>query len=119
MKIVIPTTAQGTIDSHFGHCASFMVYQIDENKKIVGKEKVEAPEGCGCKSNIAQQLKDKGVTLMLASNMGNGAVQKLSNAGIKVIKGCSGDNIECVNNYLNETLQVVDITCDHSSCKSH
>ena len=44
-----------------------------------------SPQGCGCKSDIASKLQADGVTVMLAGNMGAGALAKLSACGIEVI----------------------------------
>ena len=68
-----------------------MVYSLDEAKKITAEEKVESPEGCGCKSNIASILARMGVTTMVAGNMGQGAVNVLESHGIAVIRGASGN----------------------------
>ncbi|MBP2627524.1 MAG: minD 1 [Firmicutes bacterium] len=91
MKIALPSR-QNLIDNHFGHCEYFTVFTVDKNsKEIVGQETIESPVGCGCKSNIAQTLSEIGVKVMLAGNMGDGAVQVLNNSGIEVVRGCSGD----------------------------
>lgn len=95
MKIALPTR-NNNIDDHFGHCEYFTVLTLDtEAKKIISSETVQSPEGCGCKSNIATTLADMGVKVLLAGNMGQGAVRVLNNAGIDVLRGCSG-NIEAV-----------------------
>jgi predicted Fe-Mo cluster-binding NifX family protein len=39
---------------------------------------MKSPEGCGCKSNIAPMLAQMGVNLMLAGNMGMGALGVLN-----------------------------------------
>lgn len=97
MKIALPSK-NNEIDSHFGHCDYFTVFTVDKaSNSITSQEKVESPAGCGCKSNIASTLADKGVTLMLAGNMGDGAVRVLENSGISVVRGCSG-NIDTVAN---------------------
>jgi len=90
MKIALPSR-QNLIDDHFGHCEYFTIFTIDNNKKILGQETITSPVGCGCKSNIAQTLAEMGVNIMLAGNMGEGAVRVLNNAGIEVLRGCSGD----------------------------
>lgn len=89
MKIALPTN-QNLIDAHFGHCEYFTVFTV-ENNEIVNQEIVSSPAGCGCKSNIAQTLADMGVKVMLAGNMGDGAVNVLHTSGIEVVRGCSGD----------------------------
>lgn len=68
MKIAIPTRADA-IDDHFGHCESYSIFTIGNNKNIVGTETLASPQGCGCKSNIASALQDKDVTVLLASKM--------------------------------------------------
>lgn len=90
MKIAIPTRGN-IVDDHFGHCQAYTVFDIDENKKIISSEMLPSPQGCGCKSNIASLLKEKGVSVMLAGNMGNGALNVLNNQGIDVYRGCSGN----------------------------
>lgn len=91
MKIALPSR-QNVIDDHFGHCEYFTIYTIDNNnKEIIGHETIASPAGCGCKSNIAQILSEMDVKVMLAGNMGDGAVRVLNNSGIDVIRGCSGD----------------------------
>jgi len=91
MKIALPSRGN-QIDDHFGHCEYFTVFTIDNNsKKIIANETVSSPAGCGCKSNIAQTLAEMGVKIMLAGNMGDGAVRVLHNSGIEVVRGCSGD----------------------------
>lgn len=100
MKIALPSR-QNLIDGHFGHCEYFTVFTIDDNKnEILVQETIASPAGCGCKSNIAQTLAKMGVKIMLAGNMGEGAVNILNNSGIEVIRGCSGDVKEAALNWL-------------------
>lgn len=91
MKIALPSQ-NNLIDDHFGHCESiFFSPPISSNEKITDQEIITSPAGCGCKSNIAQTLAEMGVTLMLAGNRPEGAVNVLNRAGIEVVRGCSGD----------------------------
>lgn len=104
MKIALPSR-ENKIDDHFGHCEYFTVLTVDLSaKKIVDSQVVSSPAGCGCKSNIAQTLSKMGVTLMLAGNMGEGAVRVLKNSGIDVLRGCSGDIKAVANSWLQGTL---------------
>jgi predicted Fe-Mo cluster-binding NifX family protein len=113
MKIAIPT--KGTqVDDHFGHCDAFTVFSIDEKKTIQSAEIVPSPQGCGCKSNIAATLKEKGVKFMLAGNMGNGALNVLHNHGIEVVRGCTGDVRQVAESFLSGTL-----ADSGEGCKSH
>ncbi|MCX6163269.1 MAG: NifB/NifX family molybdenum-iron cluster-binding protein [Ignavibacteriae bacterium] len=100
MKVAIPTNS-GKVDDHFGHCEYFMVYTVNDSKEIIHEELVASPNGCGCKSDIVEKLKIIGVRVMLAGNIGGGAVNKLSSNGIAVVRGCSGD----INTVLSEWLK--------------
>jgi predicted Fe-Mo cluster-binding NifX family protein len=104
MKIAIPTHS-GKVDDHFGHCEYFMVYTTNDNKEIIHEELIASPNGCGCKSNIVEQLSNIGVKVMLAGNIGGGAVNKLSSHNIAVIRGCSGDIKTVLNDWLNGNIK--------------
>jgi predicted Fe-Mo cluster-binding NifX family protein len=110
MKIALPSY-QNKIDEHFGHCEYFTVFTIDDQKKIMADEKISSPAGCGCKSNIAQVLAENGVKLMLAGNMGQGAVNVLNSHGIDVLRGCSGDVKAVTESWLAGTLKDSGISC--------
>ncbi|MDD2534333.1 MAG: NifB/NifX family molybdenum-iron cluster-binding protein [Eubacteriales bacterium] len=104
MKIALPSK-QDRIDDHFGHCEYFTVFTVDlATKKIVSQDTVQSPVGCGCKSDIAETLSNIGVTLMLAGNMGDGAVNVLRRSGIDVLRGCSGDLLAVATKWLDGTL---------------
>lgn len=104
MKIALPSR-QNMIDDHFGHCEYFTVFTIDDaGKGILNQEVIASPAGCGCKSNIAQVLAEMGVSVMLAGNMGEGAVQVLNGAGIQVLRGCAGDVKEVALLFIDQKL---------------
>jgi predicted Fe-Mo cluster-binding NifX family protein len=110
MKIALPT-CQDQIDEHFGHCDHFTVFTINDEKIITGEEKIASPAGCGCKSNIAVTLAQMGVKLMIAGNMGQGAVNVLNGHGISVLRGCSGDVKAVAENWLAGHLKDNGINC--------
>ena len=100
MKVAIPTR-DDFVDNHFGHCAEYTIYTTGDNHTIFSKETLPSPQGCGCKSNIASVLQEMGVTVLLAGNMGTGALNVLSNHGIQVYRGCSGSTDELIKRYLS------------------
>ncbi|MFB6342910.1 NifB/NifX family molybdenum-iron cluster-binding protein [Saccharicrinis sp. FJH62] len=110
MKIAVPTRGE-KIDDHFGQCNFFSVYEIIDGK-IESKTQMDSPQGCGCKSNLTQLLNEQGVTKMLAGNMGDGALNKLTNAGIEVIRGCKGNPDEVMKAYLAGFLIDSGIGCE-------
>lgn len=124
MKIALPSR-DNLIDDHFGHCEYFTVFTIaDESKEIISREIIGSPVGCGCKSDIAESLKELGVTVMLAGNMGDGAVNVLKGAGIEVLRGCSGEIEAVATKWLDGSLNDSGDSCsahghDHDHECSH
>lgn len=104
MIVALPTHNH-SIDNHFGHCAYFTLITYNANLEITHQEILDSPNGCGCKSNIAEVLRDKGVTVMLAGSMGDGAVKVLQNAGISVVRGCSGPVIQVADSFVKGSLK--------------
>ena len=70
MKIAIPTK-ENMVDNHFGHCEYYTVLTVGQANQILNSETIPSPQGCGCKSNIAGELENMGVSVMLAGNMGH------------------------------------------------
>ena len=114
MKIAIPTR-NGHVDDHFGHCAEYTIVDISDNK-IVSQQTLPSPQGCGCKSNIASTLQQMGVTMMLAGNIGNGAIEKLNAHNIRIIRGCSGTIEDTIAAFIAGTLTDSGLTCAHHEC---
>lgn len=117
-KIALPTR-NGQIDDHFGHCEFYTIVSVNEENQIVLAETMPSPQGCGCKSNIAFKLQEDGVTVMLAGNMGAGALNKLSACGIQVFRGCSGPVLDVVQAYLRGEIQDSGMGCQHHSEDGH
>ena len=114
MKIAVPTR-DGHVDDHFGHCAYYTIYSI-ENNVVVEKQTLPSPQGCGCKSNIAPILHGMGVEVMLAGNMGEGARNVLGRNSIAVVRGCSGPTDELVEAYLRGEVKDNGEGCHHHEC---
>ena len=112
MKVAVPTRID-LVDDHSGNCQVFSVFTIDENNTMDGMELVPSPEGCGCKSDIASVLKEKGVSVMLAGNMGAGALNVLANQGITVYRGCSGNVVKLVQDFLAGNITDSGEGCNH------
>jgi len=100
MKIAVPVTTNNKVDDHFGHCNFYDVFNISQDSKIIDLKRIPSLQGCGCKSNIAEVLASDGVNVMLAGGIGNGAINVLNDAGISVVRGCTGNSTEVVQFYL-------------------
>jgi len=114
MKIAVPTKEDNQIDNHFGHCEFYTIFLISENKEIIAETRLESPQGCGCKSNIASDLAELGVAIMLAGGIGEGAINKLASQNIQVVRNCKGDVHELVEAYLSGA-----VTDGGASCAAH
>lgn len=123
MKIAIPVKENHQIDEHFGHCAFYQIYTINDQNIVVDEQRMDSPQGCGCKSNIAQTFRESGVKIMLAGGIGNGAIQKLAEQGIEVVRNCRGDAKEQLIRYLAGEIVDGGIACsahEHGhDCHNH
>lgn len=117
MKIAVPTR-EGVVDNHFGHCHHYTIFIVNDGV-VKMKEILPSPQGCGCKSGIALVLRQKGVQVMLAGNIGEGARNVLEGQEIKVIRGCSGDIDALVKAYLAGEVIDNGEVCDHHECSNH
>ena len=111
-KIVLPVR-DGRIDDHFGHSDHYSIVTVGDAGEILGVEDMPSPQGCGCKSGVAAVFKEKGITVMLAGTMGMGALNKLNDNGITVVRGCNGPVMDVVNNYLAGRLSDSGESCRH------
>ena len=125
MKIAVPTR-ENQVDDHFGHCQYYTIFTVSDDKKVIKKESLASPQGCGCKSEIATTLKDLDVSVMLAGNMGQGAVNKINGAGIQVVRGCTGNVDSLVVSWLTGFIADSGLTCAHNhdegaehQCQNH
>ena len=114
MKIAVPTKENNQIDAHFGHCEFYQIYTVSDQNQVISKERMDSPQGCGCKSNIAEVFENEGIKIMLAGGIGDGAINKLNAHGVNVIRNCQGDVTELVQQYLLGKL-----TDGGSNCVAH
>jgi predicted Fe-Mo cluster-binding NifX family protein len=105
MKIAVPTKENNRIDNHFGHCEFYTIFNISEDNRIEEETVLKSPKGCGCKSNVAFDLAQMGVRVMLAGGIGDGAIAKLAQQNIRVIRNCEGDVHQLVEEYLAGNLK--------------
>lgn len=119
MKIALPSRGS-QVDGHFGHCEYFTVFTTDDTHAILSEERVDPPAGCGCKSTIVSILAEMGVEVMLAGNMGGGAVDLITAHGIKVYRGCSGNVREVAEAFLAGKVSDSGAGCGaHEGCGNH
>ena len=105
----IEETANGKIIwEHFGHCESFLIYDV-ENGEIVKEESVANPgHRPGFLPNF---LADMGVNVIIAGGMGGGAVAIFEERNVEIVVGASGDAKAAVIAYLNGELKSTGSIC--------
>lgn len=110
MKIAV-TYENGMVFGHFGHTAEFKIFEVVDGK-IVSSEVVDT-NGSG-HGALAGFLMQRGVDTLICGGIGGGAINALSNAGIKVYGGVSGDVDTAVNDFIAGKLEYnPDVHCDH------
>ena len=102
MKIAV-TCENSEVFQHVGHTPAFAVFEI-ANNCIVNEKLLESGEsGHGA---LASVLAADGVDILICGGIGNGAINALGNAGIKVVGGASGNVKAAVEAYLAGKLKV-------------
>lgn len=110
MKIAV-TYENGMVFGHFGHTAEFKIFEVVDGK-VVSSEVVDT-NGSG-HGALAGFLMQRGVDTLICGGIGGGAINALSNAGIKVYGGVSGDVDTAVNDFILGRLNYnPDVHCDH------
>ena len=110
MKIAV-TYENEMVFQHFGHTAEFKIYDVVDGK-VVSSEVVDT-NGSG-HGALAGFLMQRGVDTLICGGIGGGAISALSNAGIKVYGGVSGDADTAVNDFILGRLNYnPDVHCDH------
>jgi len=111
MRYAVPVTG-GVLSPHFGHCENFALIDVDENRKIIKKEFVPAPEHQP--GLLPGWLAKQKVSVVLAGGMGIRAQELFQQNQIKVVVGVMEDNPEkAVLSYLNGSLATGSNVCDH------
>ena len=110
MRIAIPM-ANGVLCMHFGHCSTFALVDVENNKVTATSEVVPPPHEPGL---LPPWLAEKGATMIIAGGMGSRAQNLFTGNGIEVVTGASGTSAkEIVENYLAGTLVSGENACDH------
>lgn len=112
MKIAIASNGN-LVAEHFGQCNTFLIYTVATNQASEKPEMLVCQEGCACKSNTVSLFVERGVEVLLTGSMGQGALNKLNDAGIKVYLGCSGHIKDVFSAYLQGSLVNSEVTCQH------
>lgn len=112
MRIAIPLS-NGVLAQHFGHCERFVLMEVDPSgKSISTTTEVEAPEHQP--GLLPRWLKERGVTLVIAGNMGSRARSLFEESSIQILTGVQSGSAQTIADmYLAGTLSTGVNTCSH------
>jgi predicted Fe-Mo cluster-binding NifX family protein len=103
MRVAIPVT-DGRIPNHFGHCAAFLIADV-EGGQVKAEALVPNP-GHGPGGPPPVFVAGQGVSQVLAWGMPPHAQGKLEAAGVKVLLGVTGEPGAALRAFLAGTLQL-------------
>lgn len=118
MQMRIAVTYQaGMIFQHFGHTEQFKLYDV-ENGKIVSSQVVNTNgQGHGA---LSEFLTKANVNVLICGGIGGGARTALTEAGIQLFGGASGQADEAVRAYLSGGLNYdPNVHCAHHHGHGH
>lgn len=122
MKIAV-TYENGNVYGHFGHCAQFKVYTVENNEVVSSSVEDTLGSGHGALAGFLSLL---GVDTLICGGIGGGARMALAEASITLYPGVSGNADEAVRALLNGSLMFnPDTVCAHHhhgeghDCGSH
>lgn len=112
MIVAIPV-ADGKLFSHFGHCETFALIEVDTDaKKIVARNDVKAPPHEP--GLLPKWLAERNVKLVIAGGMGGRAIDLCNQNGIEAVVGAPQDTPEALATaYLEGKLSTGANRCDH------
>lgn len=117
MKKIAVAADNGQVAEHFGHCAEFMIFDV-ENNQIAKSETLPNP---GHRPGfLPNYLADLGVNIIISGGMGAGAVQIFNERQIEVVVGAKGDAQSATEAYLQGSLISTGSVCEehahHDKC---
>ena len=121
MKIAV-TYENGNIFGHFGHTEQFKLYEINDGK--IMSSTIVSTNGSG-HGALAAFLHNHGVDTLICGGIGGGAINALTEAGIKLYGGVVGSADEAVEALLagrpdyNPNVKCSHHEHEHGSCGEH
>ncbi len=112
MRIAVPTV-QGKLCTHFGHCETFALVDVDPEKGIITgrQDMVPPPHEPGV---LPRWLAEQKATIIIAGGMGQRAQTLFTQQGISVVVGAPSDTPEILaQKYLAGTLETGINACSH------
>ena len=115
MRIAVPYD-NGNVFQHFGRSTAFKYYEVNDNRITPGE--VLETNGIGHEA-LASLLAENGVDVVICGGLGQGAMNALQQAGLRVVTGAEGPADEAVAAYLRGELEDAGVNCSHEHEEEH
>ena len=109
MRIAV-TYENGQVFQHFGHTEEFKVYEVEDGKVVSSEIIGSDGQGHGA---LAGLLSNKSIDVLICGGIGGGAQAALSEQGIELCAGATGDVDAAVEAYLKGELINSGVNCNH------
>ncbi|MBE5916346.1 MAG: peptidylprolyl isomerase [Pseudobutyrivibrio ruminis] len=109
MRIAV-TYENGQVFQHFGHTQEFKIYEVEDGKVVSSEIIGSDGQGHGA---LAGLLSNKSIDVLICGGIGGGAQAALSEQGIELCAGASGDVDATVEAYLKGELVNSGVNCNH------
>ncbi len=102
---------------HFGQSEWIVIYELDENKKVISSKEIGNGGITGCE--MANLLTTYQVDTVIVGGIGENAKKHLEEENINLIFGVHGKVTDVINNFSHDTLQLNDVTSNRHSEGNH
>ena len=109
MRIAV-TYDNGQVFQHFGHTEQFKIYEVEDGKVVSSEIIGSDGQGHGA---LAGLLSNNSIDVLICGGIGGGAQAALSQHGIELCAGASGDVDAAVDAYLKGELVNSGVNCNH------
>ncbi len=123
IAITVMDSSEGDIQvsDHFGRCSRFMVYDVDEQKKVVKEESYLNPllgqHGGACE--LPFYVKELGANVIIAGGMGRRAITNFNNFDIEVVTAPGAKVVDAIYGYLQGEFQGYEPCAGHQGDCQH
>ncbi len=100
MKIAVPTKENEQIADQFENFEFYTIFYISDDNEIMAETILETPNDSDCEFQVASDLAEMGVNIMLVGQINDLLSRELASHKIHLICNCEGNVYELVEKYL-------------------
>jgi predicted Fe-Mo cluster-binding NifX family protein len=100
MKIAVPTKDDEQIADLFENFEFYTIFNISDDNEIMAETILETPNDGNCEFQIANDLAEMGVNIMLVGHINDLMTRELATYKIHLVCNCEGNIYELIEKYL-------------------